>query len=449
MRSLIFIAVSLCLSLATANSSPLKLAKRSSSLPQKRASLVPRSSFDSETESILSLTRAKGTSVSSGYLNRLRLDKSNHTVQLNDTQLGEIFISAISFGNQSFDAIVDTGSSDTWLVEAGFTCVDPETNATITEAECYFGAYYYPDSTVQFITDENFNITYADGEYLNGYMAYETVTLANITVTNQEVGIVNLAGWNGDGISSGLIGLAYPDLTSAYAGTNATADSYDEALTYDPIFTTMYKRNLTAPYFSLALSRDESQSGNGGLMAIGGIPCNIPGGIQSPFTSTPIETLRTDFRKGSNYYYYTINPYGFSFTTNKTLDPTSLNQTFIVDSGTTLNYIPTTSAATFNSLFSPPAFLDEGYYYVSCNATAPSFNVYITSNTSAYYPTNPYDLILDIDEGDICLSGVQDGGEPGDGNVFILGDVFLKNVLAVFDVGNEEMRFAKREFYDS
>ena len=32
---------------------------------------------------------------------------------------------------------------------------------------------------------------------------------------------------------------------------------------------------------------------------------------------------------------------------------------------------------------------------------------------------------------------------------FILGDVFLKNVLAVFDVGSVEMAFSSRVFYDS
>ena len=48
----------------------------------------------------------------------------------------------------------------------------------------------------------------------------------------------------------------------------------------------------------------------------------------------------------------------------------------------------------------------------------------------------------------MCLSGVQDGGELGSGS-FILGDVFLKNVLAVFDVGEVEMAFSSRVYYES
>lgn len=49
-------------------------------------------------------------------------------------------------------------------------------------------------------------------------MGKETVTLGGITVEQQEVGLVNLAGWIGDDFTSGLLGLAYPSITSAFAG---------------------------------------------------------------------------------------------------------------------------------------------------------------------------------------------------------------------------------------
>ena len=51
------------------------------------------------------------------------------------------------------------------------------------------------------------------------------------------------------------------------------------------------------------------------------------------------------------------------------------------------------------------------------------------------------DLILHNEDG-TCLSGVADAGLGSS----ILGDVFLRNVLAVFDVGAKEMRFAAREY---
>ena len=94
-----------------------------------------------------------------------------------------------------------------------------------------------------------------------------------------------------------------------------------------------------------------------------------------------------------------------------------------------------------NALFDPPAVYsdDEGAYIVDCNATAPEFGVRIGAET---FFINAEDLFLDNGDG-TCISGVDDAGD----SLSILGDVFLKNVLAVFDVGASEMRFAAREFY--
>lgn len=57
---------------------------------------------------------------------------------------------------------------------------------------------------------------------------------------------------------------------------------------------------------------------------------------------------------------------------------------------------------------------------------------------------NPRDLLLrearDPWSG-LCMTTVGDGGPAGP---FVLGDVFLRNVLAVFDVDDAVMQFAGR-----
>lgn len=122
-----------------------------------------------------------------------------------------------------------------------------------------------------------------------------------------------------------------------------------------------------------------------------------------------------------------------------------------VDSGTTLNYFPTSVADAINAAFDPAAVYedDEGAYIVDCNATAPTFGIQI--NGTIFY-TNPLDMILlagtDEDGNDVCISGIDDGGDSA-GDVYILGDTFQKNVVTVYDVGAVELRFAAREFYDS
>jgi hypothetical protein len=44
----------------------------------------------------------------------------------------------------------------------------------------------------------------------------------------------------------------------------------------------------------------------------------------------------------------------------------------------------------------------------------------------------------------LCLTGIQDGGEPGEDSQFVLGDTFMNNVLTTFDLGGLEMRFTAR-----
>lgn len=161
-------------------------------------------------------TSAKGYNArSAAYLLGLsRANKivvSNHTTVLESLFIGEEFATNITFGTEIFEAIVDTGSSDTWIVESGFSCIDLDTGAAETEAYCEFGPAYNVTDTFSQIPDENFNITYGDGEFLTGIVGYEEVTLAGITV-NQTVSLVNYAAWEGDGTTSGLIGLAYPAL---------------------------------------------------------------------------------------------------------------------------------------------------------------------------------------------------------------------------------------------
>jgi hypothetical protein len=122
---------------------------------------------------------------------------------------------------------------------------------------------------------------------------------------------------------------------------------------------------------------------------------------------------------------------------------TQSNQ-YIVDSGTTLVYLPTSAARAVNNLFSPKAQFSssQGAYFVNCNAKAPAFGVEIGGTT---FQVNAADMIYqnqtDPQTG-LCLTGIQDGGS----GPYILGDVFLQNVVAVFDVGAAQMRFAAHSY---
>jgi hypothetical protein len=82
---------------------------------------------------------------------------------------------------------------------------------------------------------------------------------------------------------------------------------------------------------------------------------------------------------------------------------------------------------------------------VSCTATAPALSISIEG---VLFTINPLDMILDAGDG-TCISGIDDGGSSSTEDIYILGDVFQKNVVTLYDVGAGVLQFAGREFYAS
>jgi len=122
-------------------------------------------------------------------------------------------------------------------------------------------------------------------------------------------------------------------------------------------------------------------------------------------------------------------------------DPDSSSVTAIVDSGTTLVYLNDELALEVAEAFNPPGYLNEttSLYEVPCGSTPPIFGVSVGGKV---FNTNAEDMILQSSE-DKCISGIQ----GNHGGLWILGDVWMKNVLCVFDIGAGRMGFAGRQYY--
>ena len=409
---------------------------------------------------VLTLTAKAGTSKSAGYLQSLR--EGNHvngvysltsvTYAVGQTNL----LAKIELGAESFQALLDTGSSDTWIVGKGFQCCDKTTGSLQPESACMYGPTYTPSPTFKSIQNETFYESYGDNSSFLGSFGNETVTFAGFPIYDQQVAIVKSACDVSDGVSSGLIGLGFPALTSAYASNSTTIGN--ETIVYNPILTNLFSKGEIAPVFSLAIERSSDYSGGvaGGFFAIGGLPPvrSSPNFASAPFQLVTVDQDNTPLKK-PQYTFYTITVTGFRYErseeTNWThpnfpspLSPLSNSSHLqvLVDSGSTLTSLPTGIANAVNALFDPPAVYDgdSGSYVVNCSAKAPEFGVQIGGLT---FFINEEDLIgAGLGDG-TCSSTITDAGS----SMSILGLGFLKNVLAVFDIGASEMRFASREFY--
>lgn len=213
-------------------------------------------------------------------------------------------------------------------------------------------------------------------------------------------------------------------------------------------------RNPGAAWYSLAIDRIpvNATDGPGGYLGLGSLP---PVAYSLHFASTPIVTQPgSQINSGTGLpikdHYSIIDgvAYGAGECEESAQTFNGTKYTLIVDSGTNTNVFPPATAAPINALFDPPAVFipdSNGTYTVDCDARPPSLGIKIGEETFYH---NGEDLIIYQGPGEPCLSALEantifDGLNAGALN--ILGDAFLKHVVALFDVGNSEMKFAARE----
>ncbi|KAL2019763.1 hypothetical protein VTK56DRAFT_9207 [Thermocarpiscus australiensis] len=343
----------------------------------------------------------------------------------------------VLWDGQPVSLILDTGSSDTWVVQDDFQCID-YIGVSIPQEACAFGPAYSDNFQYGFTDPEtHMFIRYGDGEVVAGPMGYSDIAVGGITVKKQQVCLANTTFWFGNNYTSGVMGLAFPSLTNAYPG-NIQHHEPANLIQYPPLFTSMVDQGLVDPVFSLAIDRNSST----GILAFGGI-ASATGIDLSKTTSLDMVITNVVGRPetASQYSFYTVIPDGWEY--DHITD--SKKFPYIVDSGTTLCYLPPSLAEAINGAFNPPAvyMYMYGAYFTSCDAFVPQVAVLLDG---VKFRINPVDLIyrnvVDPLTG-LCMTAVTNGGD----GPYILGDTFMYNALVVFDIGEAKMRFIPRRYY--
>ncbi|EGZ71049.1 acid protease [Neurospora tetrasperma FGSC 2509] len=405
------------------------------------------------------------------------------------TAYGTQYAAEVHWNSVPLLLLLDTGSSDTWAITHNFSCLDYLGNdvpqKTCGNATNSSSSPSSPSGPAKAEEPDLWNpygptdpqthmfIQYGDGEIVTGPMGFADITVGNITVRKQQVALAERTFWFGNNLTSGLMGLAFPSLTNAYLGGMPTGsgsgsgsgsgeggrgeerggeggdgsgsglgggdghESYNQ-LYYPPLFTSMVNQGSVPPLFSITIDRNASS----GLLAWGGLP---PATGLEKGKDVELDMIITNLidvpETAYDYSFYTVIPDGWQFgpNTNTRKFP------YIVDSGTTLCYLPSAEAQQINTAFNPPAIYlwMYGAYFTSCDAIVPRVGVILGGKT---FYLNPVDLInqdmVDPLTG-LCMTAIADGGA----GPYILGDVFMQNALTVFDVGRGKMRFLGREFY--
>ncbi|KAK4552870.1 hypothetical protein LTR86_010002 [Recurvomyces mirabilis] len=365
-----------------------------------------------------------------------------------------------SEGNKQFQMTVDTGSADSWILGSAWQCFQLAENGTIAQVE--------QDSCPSQATDRGFEVddsvwfgqSLGAGDTI-GTFGYDTMGFPgcggrhdSLSLPRQEFAVANTTiGAVLDGFAVGILGFGYPSITYKHPNTlnidevlAGNASLFDDRIAHPTVFESLVAEGIE-PYISLALERtpfDQAQ-GFGGYLALGTLP-PVPHG---PFVVTPVEITEnlplTLTNNTVEITEWTLRVQAVTYTPpNSTTVTNTTNFQAVVDSGQNLNLLPFEAARDINAAFDPPATLVEAtdFYTVSCNATPPRLGITIANHTFAI---NALDMIW-RDEAGTCYSSVLPAANDAQQGISLnfLGDAFLKNVVAVFDAGKDEMRFAER-----
>lgn len=336
------------------------------------------------------------------FINKIN---GEHTVGNVDANSGSVtnedvtYVAPVVIGGKTWQLIVDTGSSNTWC-GAQTSCEPTSTGKS---------------------TGGSVEVSYGSGSF-SGNEYTDKVSFAGLTVSKQSIGAAtSSSGFQG---VDGIIGFGPVDLTE---------DTVSNANTVPTFMDNLYsQRSISTEVLGVSF-RPESGSDDddtNGELTLGGIDSSKYSGALTYFPKLTSGTA-------SAYWGIAIASFKYGSTT------LSSNAQGIVDTGTTLIYIPT---AAYNKFLSATGGTTDSNSGLASFSKAPTSNFVITFGSTAYTLTPSQYLIPQAQYADFDLtsgkyySWINNGGSSGVNT--IIGQKFLENYYAVFDTTNSRIGFA-------
>ncbi|KAG9077974.1 Type I transmembrane sorting receptor [Ceratobasidium sp. UAMH 11750] len=320
-------------------------------------------------------------------------------VPLNDHQsalwTGEVFIGT---PGQKFRIIFDTGSADLWV--PSFSCQGPG---------CKDKARYTPSSSssaARIVSEKEFSISYGDGSTVSGPIYLDTVSAGGLSATRQIFSAVtNESSIFAQDPSDGIMGLGFSSIS--YMG----APTFFENLVSQKV--------VNSAVFSMYLAS------NGSELYLGG-------------TNSALYTGDITYSALTSKTYWLTN--GESSVNGKV----AYKGGMIIDSGTTLMVGEANSVKawwqTVQGAKPCTTCGGEGYYTFPCSSPP---KVAFSFGGASYDLKSDFFNIGSADPSGQACVGALAGSSGVPENVWVVGDVFMRNVYTVFDQGNARVGFAK------
>ncbi|XP_029428185.1 gastricsin-like isoform X2 [Rhinatrema bivittatum] len=328
----------------------------------------------------------------------------------------------ISIGTppQNFLVLFDTGSSNLWVA------------STYCQSQaCTNHPLFSPNQSSTYTSNQQqFSIAYGTGS-LTGILGYDTVTIENTSIEQQEFGLsVSEPGYSFVYASfDGILGLAYPSISVANA-TTVLEGMMQENLLNAPIFS-VYLKGLGEDSFSgsgedASGSSSQEESLYGGEVIFGGTDPTL-------YTGDIYWTEVTE----QAYWQIAIEEFAIN---GQATGWCSQGCQGIVDTGTSLLTVP--EQYMDDLLASIGAEKNEsGESVLMCSEIQTMPTISFTIN-GASLPLTPSAYVLQSNG--TCFLGISSTYVPSQNGqpLWILGDVFLREYYTIFDFGNNQIGFA-------
>ncbi|KAG0287597.1 hypothetical protein BGZ96_008491 [Linnemannia gamsii] len=337
-------------------------------------------------------TRAQMAKLNKRYPGVNILAGSSGNVPLTDVSPDLEYYGTVSVGTpaQNVKLDFDTGSSDIWFPSSACTTAACKKHVRFNSAS---SSTYQKDG-------RKWSISYGDGSTASGILGSDMVSVGGISV-RQTIGFATAESSQfGSSPADGLFGLGFNTIESV-SGVKTFLDNAIAA------------GALAQPVVSVFLPSERRFNGQGGEYLFGGIN-------SSKFTGSLTYVPVTK----EGYWQISIDDAGYS---GQSLGQSSQG---IVDTGTTLIIVGDDAAQTIHNSINGATNDPNNGWLVPCSVAQDTTNYVSFSMGGADFKVPLADLAYeDLGDGSgNCVSGVQ----GGQNDLWILGDVFIKNNYCVF-----------------
>ena len=352
-------------------------------------------------------------------------DRQEETVEQTLDNDQSLYYANLTLGTpaQSLQLHIDTGSSDLWVNTA--TSSFCESSSSVCEG----GTYTSSQSSTYKLINNQFNISYVDGTGATGDYVADTLSFGGVTLSSFQFGIGETSS-----SSQGVLGIGYT--SNEVQVQRAQLNPYPnlpQAL--------LNSGHIASNAYSLWLNDLDASTGE---ILFGGVNTDK---YEGSLSTVPI--ISTE----GQYFELTIALTGVANAGSDLSSSSSLPVAVLLDSGSTLTYLPNDITQSIFDAVRAVYQSDVGAAYAPCSLASSDATIdYTFSGATIKVPYNELFLsagtnnqgqpITFSDGQAACLFGIA----PAQGGMPVLGDTFLRSAYIVYDLANNEISLAQTVF---